>query len=74
MVLEPKGEPDGIENSISAIKGVSYSCNENRSKEYVHIEIDMPPANGHLVSICKIEFVMSIITIIVFRRLAYVDQ
>lgn len=51
MVLEPKGEPDGIENSISAIRGVSYSCNENRSKEYVHIEIDMPPANGHLVSI-----------------------
>ncbi|VVC37867.1 Hypothetical protein CINCED_3A020211 [Cinara cedri] len=50
MVLEPKGEPstDGIENSISAIKGVSYTCNENRSKEYVHIEVDMPPANGHL--------------------------
>lgn len=53
MVLEPKGEPstDGIENNISAIKGVSYTCNDNHRKEYVHIEIDMPPANGHLVSI-----------------------
>lgn len=51
MVLEPKREPstDGTENRIG-IKGVSYTCNENHNKEYVHIEIDMPPANGHLVS------------------------
>lgn len=49
MVLEPKREPstDGTENRFG-IKGVSYICNENHNKEYVHIEIDMPPANGHL--------------------------
>lgn len=52
MVLESKREPstDGIENRLG-IKGVSYTCNENHNKEYVHIEIDMPPANGHLVSL-----------------------
>lgn len=51
MVLESKGEPstDGIENKIG-IKGVSYSRNESQNKDYVHFEIDMPPANGHLVS------------------------
>ncbi|CAI6367726.1 unnamed protein product [Macrosiphum euphorbiae] len=49
MVLEPKGEPstDGIQNRIG-IKGVSYTSNEGHKKEFVHIEIDMPPANGHL--------------------------
>ncbi|XP_026810911.1 phosphatidylcholine:ceramide cholinephosphotransferase 2-like isoform X1 [Rhopalosiphum maidis] len=49
MVLESKGEPstDGIQNRIG-IKGVSYTCNEDHKKEFVHIEIDMPPANGHL--------------------------
>lgn len=57
MVLEPKREPstDGIENRIGIIKGVSYTCgNENDNKEYVHIGIDMPPANGHLVSYYRI--------------------
>lgn len=51
MVLEPKEESssDGIENNIE-IKGVSYICRGNDNKENVHIEIDMPPANGHLVS------------------------
>jgi len=52
MVLESKGEPstDGIQNRIG-IKGVSYTRNEDHKKELVHIEIDMPPANGHLVSL-----------------------
>lgn len=52
MVLEPKEESstDGIENRLE-IKGVSYSCNESHNKEYVHIDVDMPPANGHLVSL-----------------------
>jgi len=47
MVLEPKKDPstDGIENEIE------ITCNKNLSEEYVHIEIDMPPANGHLVSL-----------------------
>lgn len=51
MVLEPKKDPrtDGIENRIQT-KGVSYTCNENHKKDYVRIKIDMPPANGHLVS------------------------
>lgn len=51
MVLEPKEElsTDGIKNNIG-IKGISYICDENHSKEYVSIETDMPPANGHLVS------------------------
>lgn len=51
MVLEPRGDvsTDGIEKRIG-IKGVSYTCNENHNKEYVHINIEMPPANGHLVS------------------------
>lgn len=57
MVLESKGEPstDGIQNKIG-IKGVSYTCNEDHKKEYVHIEVDMPPANGHLVSYCTLSF------------------
>lgn len=52
MVLEPRREvsTDGIEKRIE-FKGVTYNtCRENHKKEYVHIEIDMPPANGHLVS------------------------
>jgi len=61
MVLESKGEPstDGIQNRIG-IKGVSYTSNEGHKKEFVHIEIDMPPANGHLVSYCA--------TIILFQN------
>lgn len=64
MVLEPKREPstDGIENRIET-KGVSYTCNENHKKDYVRIKIDMPPANGHLVSyffFCTIVFKINI--------------
>lgn len=57
MVLESKGNPstDGIENGIE-IKRVSYTCNENHNKERVNIEIDMPPANGHLVSLITVFF------------------
>lgn len=49
MVLEPKGDTstDGIENGIGT-KGVSCTRNQSLDEEYV--EIDMPPANGHLVS------------------------
>jgi len=50
MVLEPKEDPstDGIEND--GVKRVSYTCNENHHNKE-HVNIDMPPANGHLVSI-----------------------
>jgi hypothetical protein len=59
MVLEPKREAntDGIENRIQN-KGVFYTCNENHKKDYVRIKIDMPPANGHLVSYLVIWFLI----------------
>lgn len=59
MVLEPKGNPstDGIENGIE-IKRVSYMCNENHNTERINIEIDMPPANGHLVSLIIVCFLI----------------